>query len=400
MPHQPTKRPNLDIYQPRTPRPRTVVPPRYTNSSQQFNPTPRFSTQRDKDDPVVDSSPRFSPLADRTRAHLPKPIYKDRGRGEGDSIDSASSSTGFEDADGAQDLPTVRAHGISDDEEGDEEGYAQAEAPSPSRRPTKRQRQFYTPLGNRLSAYDNEDLIPSSSPPIPDQTPLAHPAAQDESPDQSPTSPSLSHQRRPPSAVQSRFILPPATAAQPESLGAIPSLNSASDFSPPHKGNRFVPCGLASEVREWIIHVSTASFASTSLDLSASAKYGKGARGLGTSPYAIQVEVVGLRVLGDTGWFIRGRRRTADTSGQANAPSEDDRAEEVQEEVNVILAGAGAGRGAAAVHGCKKPEAGTVVGIQPPMWKGSVLEDECWVGVEWDVLAETTGGDDADAADV
>jgi hypothetical protein len=139
--------------------------------------------------------------------------------------------------------------------------------------------------------------------------------------------------------------------------------------------------GLASEVRDWLLHLESAVPTSRPPPSSSHTTQGQRAKD-GEEKWIVRIVIDSLTGGGRAGMtLIRGRQVHSSVNGE----------EEVVDslgEVKVILAGEGGGRGVAGglLRG-GKVEVGKMVGIKGPVWE-VVLEGVKWgVGVDWRVLS-------------
>lgn len=246
-------------------------------------------------------------------------------------------------------------------ESADEYNDYKIEEPSPKRRRFMSpllldEEDAYEPTENEYTNDDHpQELLSSSSiPSIP--SPPAH--------------------RRPTSSNHHRFVFSTPAPQTPQALKSTPttflkpprflppdpSEASTSDplpehFSPHRKGHKYIPGGLASEVRDWLTNLSSAIPVTKKKD----------------DPWVVRIlldEVSGGTRAGIT--LVKGRQvhdgEVVDHLGF----------------VRVMLAGEGLGNG---VQKGLKAEVGKVVGVKGPVWE-VVVEGEKWgVGVEWKVLS-------------
>ena len=162
--------------------------------------------------------------------------------------------------------------------------------------------------------------------------------------------------QRPPNSPQTTFLKPPRF------LPPDPSETRTSDplpehFSPHRKGHKYIPGGLASEVRDWLTNLSSSIPATRNKD----------------DPWVVRIlvdEVSGGAKAGMT--LVRGRQvHDGEVMDHLGA-------------VRVMLAGEGLGTG---MQKGARVEVGKIVGVKGPAWD-VVVEGARWgVGVEWKVLS-------------
>lgn len=163
-----------------------------------------------------------------------------------------------------------------------------------------------------------------------------------------------------PQSSQSTFLKPPRFRPPdpPEQAQSDPLPDQ---FSPHRRGQKYVPGGLAAEVRDWLVNIDS------SIPPSGTAKKDGAWR---------------LRLMVDE---ISGGGRTGFTlvRGQQVLSGDVDTMIDSLGIVSVILAGEGTSTG---LQRSSKVEVGKTVGIKSPVWE-VVIEGEKWgVGVDWTVL--------------
>ncbi|KAL2071677.1 hypothetical protein VTL71DRAFT_12912 [Oculimacula yallundae] len=139
-------------------------------------------------------------------------------------------------------------------------------------------------------------------------------------------------------------------------------------FSPHRKGQKYIPGGLAAEVRDWLINLESAIPAS-----------GGGKR---DGEWVVRVMVDDIKGgLREGMTLVRGRQVVV--VGNEDGGGKGGEMVDTLGVVKVILAGEGAGSG---LQKGKAVEKGKMVGIKGPVWD-VVIEGEKWgVGVDWKVL--------------
>jgi hypothetical protein len=133
-------------------------------------------------------------------------------------------------------------------------------------------------------------------------------------------------------------------------------------FSPHRRGQKYVPGGLAAEVRDWLVNLES------TVPGSAALKDKDGS-------WAVQVMVHELSGGGRAGMtLVRGGQKPSDFEGRMN---------DTWRVVQIILAGEGTAIG---LQRRTKVEVGSVVGIRGPLWE-AVIDGEKWgVAVDWQVI--------------
>ncbi|KAH7350776.1 hypothetical protein BKA65DRAFT_582795 [Rhexocercosporidium sp. MPI-PUGE-AT-0058] len=166
------------------------------------------------------------------------------------------------------------------------------------------------------------------------------------------------------------FLKPPRfRPPDPSSTSQSQSDPLPEQFSPHRKGQKYIPGGLAAEVRDWL------------MNLEGAIPDTRGRRR--TEEWVVRVlvdEVSGGSREGMT--IVRGRQIYAiEGFGEGNGG----RGEMIDmlREVNVILAGEGAGSG---LQKGSAVEVGKMVGIKGPVWEVLVEGVKWGVGVDWKVL--------------
>ncbi|MDI1485505.1 MAG: hypothetical protein OHK93_000643 [Ramalina farinacea] len=281
-------------------------------SQQQFAPTPKFqfSTPRPSanDTRPPQSTPQHSsPLTRRPAARRKDDIEEFPSSSDRDTDDDDDDAAGL-----TADLPTP------------EQLFA-AEAPQP--------RGIKRPHPTSSRGAEDAIVISSSSSPSEDEvTPPTTPpcAAHSSSPHK--------HSSRTP------FILPPLRSPTPP-----PPSTPSAFFSPTGKrGQRYIPGGMASTVREWVVEASMM-------------------RGSKVGGWDYKVRVPGKVGFGGDGRVVVVR-------------------DEGERAGWILIAGGeeGGGRIAGGVKGVER-----LVGVREPVWDVELWTGEVWrVGVEWDVIGE------------
>ncbi|KAI9782634.1 MAG: hypothetical protein M1816_001748 [Peltula sp. TS41687] len=351
-----------------------------SHSQRQFKPTPRFSFSSSLRHREPDSS---TPVAAQQ-------VQKSNEQEDIDSAPSARSSgqtTTDEDDDEEEEeddeIPLPRQTNAEQRQGEEEEGSQSQELLSrPSKRP--RHHYYFTRHEINASTNSNDDPIPSSSP---SAAPRFHNVEQ---PPATTTTPRAEHHHQqyphPHPTIKQPFILPPdPPRAQSPPLSLL--------FSPHrtnrHQSSRFVPGGLASEVREWVIHTSASSAAAGSSSSSAAPAHG---RRQGQGRHVLRVLVEESRFWeaggggGEGGWFVLGSRLVGRDG------NEDRRRAGAEQEVQVqggmkmkmlLVGGRVLRNGQQQMRGLDK---GDMLGLRQPIWD-IVLQGERWsVGVDWSVL--------------
>lgn len=326
--------------------PIAVEQPSYT-SSQQFNATPRFKPAgKPSVPPSTPSATQFltpgRPVAKLGDAiHHPSVNIQD-GHDFHDSIetDDQEMDLGYLSTDTDQDLmiqerhPKRRRFSSSPDLEDDGQVLEECEAPE----------------GAQISSPPAAVVSPPAS-----RRPVSSAAPRFLSSTQSAIQSNESTFLRPP-----RFR-PPDPQEQEQTTDPFPD-----QFSPHRRGKKYVPGGLAAEVRDWLVNIES------SIPSSSIMKSG--------SPWLLRLmvdEISGGRRAGFT--LVRGRQILSEDA---------DSMIDSLGIVNVILAGEGTGTG---LQKSSNVEVGKTVGIKSPVWE-VVIEGIKWgVGVDWTVL----GGLDA-----
>jgi hypothetical protein len=150
-----------------------------------------------------------------------------------------------------------------------------------------------------------------------------------------------------------RFRPPDPDEQSPAQADPLPE-----QFSPHRRGQKYIPGGLASEVRDWLMNIeSTTPTAAQKKD----------------EPWLIKLVIDNVSGGGRAGMtLVRGRKvHSAESMIDSIGV------------VKVLLAGEGAGTG---LQRGKKVEEGMTVGIKGPVWE-IIIEGEKWgVGVDWMVI--------------
>lgn len=328
------------------------------SSTQQFNATPRFnfsSTPRQSQNPLAPT-----PSAARFSTPGPKPFKPE------DDIQQSSDSLPdhVHDSIEADELDVDTEYGS-----GFDDGDFVLGEPGPKRR------RVTSPM---ISEGDGEpDLLADEE---------EHVNAQVEEGNFSSSLPILSSPpapRRPTSSTHSKFLLSTPLPQSTPQLAQTPSTaflkpprfrppdpseiaENASDplpdqFSPHRKGHKYIPGGLAAEVRDWLVNIESTIPAQKNRE----------------DQWLVKVVVDEVSGGGRAGMsLVSGRQVQEDENGELDMV--DDR-----ETIRVILAGEGQGVG---VQKGAKVEVGRTVGIKGPVWE-IFLDGHNWgVGVDWKVL--------------
>lgn len=349
--------------------------PRPSIQQSQFNATPRFafpSTPRPQPAPTpsqnarptpsqAPSLPRTTPAASRYLTPAPKR--------EIDAIE-----TSFEKKSSDEDEEIVH-DSIERDHNDEDTGYVSADAEddymllerSPKRRRIStsidiEQAEAEEPL---LEQDENETLSSSlpilSSPPVPRQ-PLSKAIPRFITPalPASPQSSSTTHYQ------PQTFLRPPRfRPPDPSELAGNQGDPLPDQFSPHRKGQKYIPGGLAAEVRDWLVNIESA------IPISAAST-------MKEDPWLVKMVVnegSGGQRSGMT--LVRGRQIVQiSEKGEGHMPDN-------LGEVKVMLAGEGQATG---LQKGSKVEIGKIIGIKGPIWE-VVIDGEKWgVGVDWKVL--------------
>jgi hypothetical protein len=248
---------------------------------------------------------------------------------------------------------------------GDGEDDYKLEEPTPKRRRTSmspglQQQEQGLDHHNKETYGDDQDSLSSSlpilsSPPAP-RRPISTNTPRFLNP--TPVPPSTAQLS---TSSQATFLKPPRfRPPDPSEQAQAQSDPLPEQFSPHRRGHKYVPGGLAAEVRDWLVNIESAISANQNKD----------------DPWLVKLvvdEVSGGTGVGMT--LVRGTQIQAITGG--------DMVESLGV-VKVILAGEGAGVG---LQKEIKVEPGKRLGIKGPVWE-VVIEGERWgVGVDWKVLS-------------
>jgi len=324
-------------------------------STQQFNATPRFTFSSTPRPTATPNAPGVTPSAARylTRASkTPKPK-------EQDAIGNSS------------DEPHYNLHDsieIDDPEKDPDYGFEdreddyKLEEPTPKRRRTstspglQEEQKLDTP--NKEPYDDDQDSLSSSlpvlSPPPAPRRPISANAPRFLNPTAPPSTPQVS------TANQTTFLKPPRfRPPDPSEQAQTQSDPLPEQFSPHRRGQKYVPGGLAAEVRDWLMNIESAVPANTNKD----------------DPWLVKLVIDEVSGGGGAGMtLVRGRQIQAIDGGEMV---------DTFGEVKVILAGEAAGVG---LQKGSKVEPGKRLGVKSPVWE-VVIEGEKWgVGVDWKVL--------------
>jgi hypothetical protein len=329
--------------------------------TQQFNATPRFT---------FSSTPRPTPSQNLPGATLaPTRYLTPAGKVSKKDLDAIDISS--------DDFPCDVHESIETDEAGYNSGDLDEGESSERRSPKRRRLSNSPPSEEEEKGYDQGDLDMRDNPPPP-------------SPSSSlPILSSPPAARRLVSNTAPRFLLStPAPHSTPQSSLAAPSTHTflkpprfrppdpseqaqergdplPEQFSPHRKGQKYVPGGLAVEMRDWLMNIESAVPAPRQREK---------AKG---DPLLVKLLIDEVSGNARAGLVLaRGRQVhnmdehtvTTDTIGT----------------MKVILAGEGSITG---LQKASPVEAGKIIGIKRPVWE-VVVEGEKWgVGVDWKVLA-------------
>jgi hypothetical protein len=162
-------------------------------------------------------------------------------------------------------------------------------------------------------------------------------------------------------ANESTFLKPPRFRP-PEPQEQEPSTDPLPDqFSPHRRGQKYVPGGLAAEVRDWLVNIES------SIPSSSTTKSG--------SPWLFRLMVDEISGGGRAGiTLVKGRQiLTGDTDTMIDSLGI----------ISVILAGEGTSTG---LQKNSKVEVGKTVGVRSPVWEVMIDGVKWGVGVDWNVL--------------
>lgn len=224
----------------------------------------------------------------------------------------------------------------------------------------KRQRLSLSPIldeGDEVDAnhrYDEPDDVQRSSPPV-----------------------AARHRRQPsPAAPRFRastqslpqqhdvtFIKPPRFRPPDPSVREQQSDPLPDQFSPHRRGQKYVPGGLAAEVRNWLVNLES------SIPSSSTMRSG--------NSWRMKLMIDEVSGGGRAGFTL--------VKGRQVLPDHVDAMIDSLGTVNVVLAGEGTITG---LQERSNVEVGRAVGIKSPVWE-VVIEGETWgVGVDWTVLSD------------
>lgn len=354
-------------------------PPRETplaqalRSSQQFNATPRFNFSSTPKPTSVQPSSSSTPL-------LPRFVTPARQKiGPQESIEDS-----FEEPDGLR-------HSLEEDDQKDGDDCdtdplsSQVERDYDiDTRTAKRQRVSYSPANAGLKIEDSSDYDeynPASSP----TSILSSPAI-----------------RRPTATHAPKFMATPAPSSTPfPSLppGQTPflkpprfrptdSLDAAQtrgdplpdQFSPHRKGQKYVPGGLAAEVRDWLVDINSSVPSAVNVRSADTQKTNEAGLAHSASRGIEEIWVAKIIIEEISGSASSGMTLAR---GHRAVDHDKDLLSKGSTPLKIILAGEGQGVG---LQKGAKLEVGGLVGIKGPAWE-VVIEGEKWgVAVEWKVL--------------
>lgn len=165
---------------------------------------------------------------------------------------------------------------------------------------------------------------------------------------------------------QSAFLKPPRFRPPDSAEPAQQSDPLPDQFSPHKRGQKYVPGGLAAEVRDWLVNIDSSIPSSSTVNKD--------------SQWKIRLmvdEVSGGVRSGFT--LVRGRQvKSGDVDTMIDSVGD----------LNVVLAGEGTSMG---LQKNSKVEVGKIVGIKSPVWE-VIIEGKKWgVGVDWTVLGGLDG---------
>jgi hypothetical protein len=324
-------------------------------STQQFNATPRFTFSSTPRPTATPNAPGATPSA----ARYFTPASKTPKAKEQDAIENSSHEPHYSLHDSIEidDTETDPDYGF-----GDGEDDYKLEEPTPKRRRTSTSPGLQEDQGlddpNKDTYDDHQDYLSSSlpalsSPPAP-RRPISTNAPRFLNPTAPPSTPQVS------AANQTTFLKPPRfRPPDPSEQAQAKSDPLPEQFSPHRRGQKYVPGGLAAEVRDWLMNIESAIPANKNKD----------------DPWLVKLVVDEVSGGGGAGMtLVRGRQIQAIDGGEMV---------DTLDEVKVILAGEGAGVG---LQKGSKVEPGKRLGVKGPVWE-VVIEGERWgVGVDWRVL--------------
>jgi hypothetical protein len=327
------------------PRPRT----------QQFNATPRFTFSSTPRSTATPNAPGATPSA----ARYLTPANKTPKPNEQDAIENSTDEPPYNlhDFIKIDDTDTDLDYGF-----GDGEDDYKLEEPAPKRRQTStspgQQEEQGLEKHNKETYDDDQDSLSSSLPVLSSPPPARRPI--------STNAPRFLNLPAPPStpqpstANQTTFLKPPRfRPPDPSEQAQNQSDPLPEQFSPHRRGQKYVPGGLAAEVRDWLMNIESAIPVNKNKD----------------DPWLVKLVVDEVSGGGGAGMtLVKGRqiqaidgREMVDTFG----------------EVKVILAGEGAGAG---LQKGSKVESGKILGVKGPVWEVAIEGERWGVGVDWKVL--------------
>ena len=308
-------------------------------SSQQFNATPRFRpTRTPSAPPSTPSTAQFLTLgrqiAKREDIIDYQPVST---HGLHDSIETDGQEIDL------QYLPTDTDHDFMIEE----------------RHPKRRRFSSSSDLENDAQGPEDREIFASAQVSSPPEAVASPPASR--RPVSSAAPRFLSSTQSVIQSTESTFLKPPRfrppdPQEQEQSTDPLPE-----QFSPHRRGQKYVPGGLAAEVRDWLVNIES------SMPSSSTTESG--------SPWLVRLMVDETSGSGRAGFTLaRGRQVLSDDM---------DTIIDSLGIVSIILAGEGTGTG---LQKNSKVGVGKLVGIKSPVWE-VVIEGEKWgVGVDWTVL--------------
>ncbi|EKD13754.1 uncharacterized protein L3040_005631 [Drepanopeziza brunnea f. sp. 'multigermtubi'] len=334
-------------------------------STQQFNPTPRFSFSSTPRPTASQTLPRITPSAARYFTPANKPSKQH------DAIELSSDDDGLRD---------VQESIETEEQDVDLEGYDSADLdedckldePSPKRRrlstspahgleESEEQPQELSQVENHESSLSSS-LPMLSSPPAP-RRPISTTAPRfllsTPAPQSTPRDATLAPQTATPFLKPPRFRPPDPSETSQMQTDPLPE-----QFSPHRRGQKYVPGGLAAEVRDWLMNLEGA------LE-STKEKRDK------SDEWLVKILI----------HEASGGSREGFTMVKGRQAHETERGGEMADTIGimkVMLAGEGQATG---LQKSSNAEVGKTVGIKGPVWE-VVIEGEKWgIGVDWKVLA-------------
>lgn len=329
-------------------------------STQQFNATPRFTSRPPATRTSIASTQNVSRVTPSASRYLTpaRPHTEIHSEVIEDEVDEDEILLDIHDS--------IETNGLEQETSSDyesvvdeDDGYG-IEGPSPKRRRVSLSPEDELNLGGDIAIHDQESNLSSSLPtlspppaPRPSKAPrfiISTPAPQSASRATDGTQTFL----KPP-----RFRPPDLASSQQTQSDPLPE-----HFSPHRRGQKYVPGGLAAEVRDWLVNLESA-LPSTSAQK----------KGTDTDPWLARVLVDEISGNGRDGLtLVRGRQILSMDEGKMfNTPGV----------VRVILAGEGQYVG---LQKGALVSIGKTVGIKGPVWEVVLEGVQCGVGVDWKVL--------------